>query len=61
MILFGRYQWIKAMCHPWLVPQLLRGLYIYYLFLVFTLTSNPDVPDVTLKGVRTFGTIRFFL
>ena len=59
MIVFGRYRWVKNLCHPWLVPPLLGGIYIYCIFLVFTVTSTPEVPDATMKGVRAFWTHPF--
>jgi hypothetical protein len=54
MIFFGRMRWVKTVCHPWLVPPLLSGLHIYALYLLLTVTSAPDVPEASMKGVREF-------
>jgi hypothetical protein len=54
MIFFGHSSWAKRLCNPWLIPPLLGGLHIYTLYLLFTITSAPDVPDASMKGVREF-------
>ncbi|MCZ6673913.1 MAG: DUF4281 domain-containing protein [Verrucomicrobia bacterium] len=54
MIFFGQVRWVKSICHPWLVPPLLGGLHIYSLYLLFTITSVPEVPEASMKGVREF-------
>lgn len=54
MLLFGKYNWAKSLCHPWLIPPLLGGLYLYCIYLLFTVTAAPEVPEVTLKGIRKF-------
>lgn len=54
MIFFGQVRWVKNLCHPWLVPPLLVGFHIYALYLLFTITNGPEVPDVTMKGMRAF-------
>ncbi|MCB1120535.1 MAG: DUF4281 domain-containing protein [Verrucomicrobiae bacterium] len=54
MIFFGRVRWVKQLCHPWLIPPLLGALYIYTVYLVFTITRSPEVPEATMRGVRAF-------
>ncbi|QXD22981.1 DUF4281 domain-containing protein [Opitutia bacterium ISCC 51] len=54
MLFFGRHGWAKALCHPWLIPPLLGCLHIYTVYLLFTITSAPEVPDPSMKGVREF-------
>ena len=54
MLFLGRQAWVRGLCHPWLVPPLLGGLHIYTLYLLFTITSAPEVPDPSMRGVREF-------
>ena len=54
MLFYGQRSWVKAVCHPWLVPPLLGGLHLYTLYLLLTITRAPEVPDVTMKGIREF-------
>ena len=54
MLFFGRQRWVKGLCHPWLIPPLLGGLHIYTVYLLFTITSAPEVPDPSMKGMREF-------
>lgn len=54
MIAFGHRNWAKNVCHPWLVPPLLGGLYLYCIYLLFTVTSTPNIPETTMKGIRSF-------
>ena len=54
MIFFGRYHWVKQFCHPWLIPPLMGGLYLYCIYMLFTVTASPEVPDATMKSMRLF-------
>jgi hypothetical protein len=54
MIFFGHVKWVKGLCHPWLIPPLLGGLHIYTLYLLFTITSGPEIPEASMRGVREF-------
>ena len=54
MICFGQRKWAKNLCHPWLIPPLLGGLYIYCIYLMVSVTAAPEVPEVTMKGIRAF-------
>ena len=54
MIVFGQVRWVRTFCNPWLIPPLLCGLYLYCLYLMFTVTRVPEVPIASLKGAREF-------
>ena len=54
MIFFGQVKWVKGPCHPWLIPPLLGSLYIYTMYLLFTVTHMPDAPEVSMMGMREF-------
>jgi hypothetical protein len=54
MILLGQVRWVKAFCHPWLIPPLLVSLYLYCLYLMLSVTHAPDIPVASMKGLREF-------
>lgn len=54
MLFFPRKEWAKRLCNPWLVPPLLVLIYLYTFYLLITVTSIPDIPDIDQRGMRRF-------